>query len=76
MDDTLFAHIQRKLPTFNLDVTRGLACKHMSGAEAYIENIMRCAESGFPPGLRYVDLVNAYRRRNLLMLRRLNVVLK
>lgn len=54
MDDTLFAHIQRKLPTFNLDVTRGLACKHMSGAEAYIENIMRCAESGFPPGLRYV----------------------
>lgn len=53
MDEGLFAHIQRKLPTFNHNFTRGLATKHLAGAEAYIESIMHCAQAGFPPGLRY-----------------------
>ena len=53
MDDKLFAHIQRKVPPFNLALTRGLACKHLVGASDYIEAIMRCAELGFPPGLVY-----------------------
>lgn len=54
MDALLFAHIQKQCPVFNHDVAIGLACKQMKHAEQYIDNILRCAEVGFPQGFRYV----------------------
>lgn len=54
MDNDLFAYIQKQMPQFNRDITRGLACQQLEHVEQYIENIIRCAEVGFPPSLRYV----------------------
>ena len=54
MDTDLFEYIQKQLPKHNHDITRGLACQQLEHVEQYIENIIRCAEVGFPPSLRYV----------------------
>lgn len=54
MDTELFDYIQKQKPKHNRDITRGLACQQLEHVEQYIENIIRCAEVGFPPSLRYV----------------------
>lgn len=54
MDRKLFAHIEGHCPKFNPLVADGLACKQLEYVEQYIDRIIRCAEPGFPDGLRYV----------------------
>jgi len=54
VDAKLFDFIQSKCPKMNTAITRGLACAQLAHAEAYIDRIMRCAEDGFPPGLKYL----------------------
>ena len=52
MDTRLFEHIQQQCPTFNHDVTRGLATIALNGSadgvntnvEDYINRALRCAE--------------------------------
>ena len=62
MDTRLFEHIQQQCPTFNHDVTRGLATIALNGSadgvnthvEDYINRALRCAEADFPKGLVYI----------------------
>jgi hypothetical protein len=54
MDRKLFAYIDSHCPRFNSDVVNGLAVRHFKSVEHYIDSIIRCAEPGFPEGLRYV----------------------
>ena len=53
MDTELANFIHATTPKMNLEVTRGLACRQVADAMAYVERIWRCAEPGFPEGLRY-----------------------
>lgn len=54
MDARLFRHIQSKCPEMNPLITRGIAYHQLRHVEAYVDRIIRCAEPGFPQGLRYV----------------------
>lgn len=54
MDKKLFAYIEKQCPKFNPDIANGLAVIQMAHVEQYIDSVMRCAETSFPPGLRYV----------------------
>ena len=54
MNNAVLKHIHDHLPMFNPDVARGFACSQIQHAEEYIEKVLRCAESGFPPGIKYV----------------------
>ncbi len=54
MSIAVLKHIQSKLPTFNPDVARGIACVQLQHAEEYIERVLRCAEQGFPPEVKYL----------------------
>lgn len=53
MNNNVLKHIHSKLPVFNPEVARGYACSQMQHVEAYIEQVMRCAASGFPEGVKY-----------------------
>lgn len=54
MDRKLFEILDEKAPKFNPIVANGLAVEHMRMAEQYIDRIFRCAETGFPEGLKYL----------------------
>lgn len=54
--DRLFDHIHNKhTPKLNRAVCDGVAVEHMRSIEGYIDRIIRCAEEGFPEGLKYID---------------------
>lgn len=54
MDKKLFDYIHTQQPKFNPILAKGLAVEQMKLVEQYIDRIIRCAEPGFPEGLRYV----------------------
>lgn len=56
MDKRLFDHLSAKMPEFNPTVCNGVAMTYIQMAERYIDRIFRCAEQGFPPGLKYLGL--------------------
>jgi hypothetical protein len=53
MNNDVLKHIHDKLPKFNSDIAIGFACSQMKHVEAYIDQVMRCAASGFPDGVKY-----------------------
>lgn len=53
MDTRLFKRYEERGPKFNQVITRGLACKDIPDAKAYIDRIIRCAEQQYPEGLVY-----------------------
>lgn len=53
MDTRLFDYIHEQFPKFNRTICDGLATEHLRVVERYIDRIWRCAEPGFPEGLRY-----------------------
>lgn len=55
MDSALFAHMHRKrAPVFNEDVIKGIACKDVPHAKAYIDSRIRCGESQYPEGFEFI----------------------
>lgn len=55
MDANLFEFSHRKrAPVFNTDVVKGIACKDVPYAMAYVDNIIRCGESQYPEGFEYI----------------------
>lgn len=54
MNNDVISYIHESLPTFNRDIAMGFACSQMKHAEAYLEQVMRCAATGFPEGVKYL----------------------
>lgn len=54
MDSALFKILEADMPRFNPLIANGLAVEKMRLAEQYIDQIFRCAEEGFPEGLKYL----------------------
>ena len=55
MDDALFNHLLADTPKFNPVVAEGVAMKDVPMAARYIDRIFRCAQTGFPDNLVYID---------------------
>ncbi len=53
MDKLLFDLLDEEFPKFNETFCNGLTVSHMARVEPYINNVIKCAEAGFPKGLRY-----------------------
>lgn len=53
MDKKLFDYIEEHTPKFNPIIANGLAVQQFQYIENYVDRIIRCAEPGFPEGLRY-----------------------
>ena len=53
MDNDLFNLLDTYFPPFNESICEGIAIEHMAKVESYINNVIKCAEPGFPEGLRY-----------------------
>lgn len=53
MDKKLFDYIEDHSPKFNPIIANGLAVSQFQLNEQYIEGIIRCAEPGFPEGMRF-----------------------
>lgn len=55
MDSALFEYSHRKrAPVFNEDVVKGIACKDVPHAKAYIDSRIRCGESQYPDGFEFI----------------------
>ena len=54
LDTTLLGKVAQNRPKMNMELCNGIAVKQMTAAEAYINDIFRCAAESFPEGLEYV----------------------
>ncbi len=55
MHPDLVKFIDDRSPKINMDLARGLAREHMENVCQYVDDVMRSAALGFPPGLEYVS---------------------
>lgn len=53
MDNNIFKRIFSEMPKHNTDVTHGYAYHQMKMCEEYIVRLIRCAETRFPPEIRF-----------------------
>ena len=54
MDDFVVERVKETVPKINLDITEGLAVKHMPKAAEYIDSVFQVVSKNFPPELQYV----------------------
>lgn len=56
MHPNLVKFIDQRTPKINMDLANGLARQHMKYATEYVDEVIRSAALGFPPGLTYDGL--------------------
>jgi hypothetical protein len=55
IDDLLFDYVAGQLPTINTEVIAGITSIQTQYMDTYLDDVWKCAEESFPPGLKYIS---------------------